>query len=146
MIWATTAEIRNYLGEDLPPDFGEAALTRALDKAVASIERIIIRWPVLDDAEEHAANADVRKNMITAVAETIKARRDNDALTASLGPLAPILVAGGSVATKTLSASTGGTSKSGGGAELGTKAPRVPLDAIDALSAAGLIGGSGRTW
>lgn len=146
MIWATTTDVRDYLGERLPADFGEIALGRYVTKAVNAIERIIVRWPLVDATTDRALDSDVREQLVAAVAETIAARRKNEAVEESLGGLAPILAAGGSISTKTLSASTGTSSAGNTGAPLGDRAPRVPLDALEALQAAGLIGGSVRTW
>lgn len=141
LIWATTAEVRAYLGPELP-NLPEADVERAITKAVNAIERIIVRWPTIDSETGRAFDAEVGKQMIAAVSETIKARRKAEAVEDGLGGLAPILAAGGSISTKTLSASTAG----GRGAAIGENATRVPIDALDALVSAGLIGGSGRTW
>ncbi|AUI56780.1 hypothetical protein [Amycolatopsis sp. BJA-103] len=146
LIWATPAEVRAYPESGIPLDMPDDALGQKIDKAARAIERVIIRWPTVDVETGRAFDADVRAQMIAAVAETIKARRKAEAIEASLGGLAPILAAGGSISTKTLSASTGTSSSGSTGAPIGDRAPRVPLDAIDALQAAGLIGGSARTW
>ncbi|WP_439377489.1 hypothetical protein [Amycolatopsis lexingtonensis] len=146
LIWATTAEIRAYPDSGIPTDMNETALEQLIAKAVRALERVIIRWPTVDSETGRAFDAGVAADMITAVAETIKARRKADAVEASLGGLAPILADGGSISTKTLSASTTGRSGGGGGSRIGENATRVPLDAVDALVSAGLIGGSLRTW
>ncbi|MEA5367716.1 hypothetical protein VA596_49855 [Amycolatopsis sp., V23-08] len=146
LIWATTAEVRAYPDSGIPADMTEPALELAITKAVRALERVIIRWPTVDSETGRAFDDGVRADMIAAVAETIKARRKAEAVEAGLGGLAPILADGGSISTKTLSASTAGRSGSGGGARIGENATRVPLDAVDALQSAGLIGGSVRTW
>jgi hypothetical protein len=146
LIWATTVEIRAYPDSGIPDDMNEATLEQLIAKAVRALERVIIRWPTVDSDAGRAFDAGVRADMIAAVAETIKARRKAEAMEDGLGGLAPILADGGSISTKTLSASTTGRSGGGGGARIGENATRVPLDAIDALQSAGLIGGSVRTW
>jgi hypothetical protein len=146
LIWATATEVRAYPDSGIPADMAEFALDQLITKAVRAIERVIIRWPTVDSDTGRAFGEDVRADMIAAVAETIKARRKAEAVEDGLGGLAPILADGGSISTKTLSASTTGRSGSGGGARIGENATRVPLDALDALVSAGLVGGSARTW
>lgn len=146
LIWATPAEVRAYPGSGIPLEMPEDVLGQYVDKAVRALEKVIIRWPTVDADTGRAFDAEVRADMIAAVAETIKARRENETVEDSLGGLAPILAAGGSISTKTLSASTGTSSSGSTGAPIGERATRVPLDALDALQAAGLIGGSARTW
>ncbi|WP_410652120.1 hypothetical protein [Amycolatopsis sp. cmx-4-54] len=146
LIWATPAEVRAYPGSGIPADMTDDVLGQYITKAVRALERVIIRWPTVDSETGRAFDAEVRTEMIAAVAETIKARRKAEAVEDSLGGLAPILAAGGTISTKTLSASTGTSSAGATGAAIGERATRVPIDAIDALQSAGLIGGSARTW
>ncbi|MBP2331226.1 hypothetical protein JOF56_011611 [Kibdelosporangium banguiense] len=143
MIWATTAEVRDYLSDDdiLPADYDEATLQRDIDKAVRKMATQILRWPCLNE-DDRPDDEKVRKDVIAAVAELIKYRREQAAAAEALGGAgtAEILKAGGSI-------SAGKTSVSGGkGAKVGRYADTLPCDTVEALEAAGMIGGSVPTW
>lgn len=146
LVWATTIEVRAYPASSIPADMPDAALALYIDKAVRAIERTILRWPAIDEMTGRAQDPGVRALLIVAIAETIALRRRNEATEAALGGLAPILAAGGTIATKTLSASTGTSGAGHAGAAIGERATRIPVDALDALQSAGLISGSARTW
>lgn len=148
LIWATVQEVRDYLADELPSadDYPDAAVQRDIDKVVRTLERMIIRWPALDEQGVRATDQAVRGHMVAAVAETIKRRRVDKAFEDSLGGLAPVLAAGGTISTGKLSASTVGRSGTQPGAAIGDGAVRLPMDAIEALAAAGLIGGGVASW
>lgn len=141
MIWATTAEVREYLGDELPADYPEDKLTRDIEKAVRSMVPKVLRWPV-ENEDERAEDEDTRVEVIAAVAELIKYRREQAATAAALPPAsAEVLAAGGSI-------TAGKVSVSGGrGAKVGRYAANtLPCETVDALLNAGMIGGSVATW
>ncbi|ALG07667.1 hypothetical protein [Kibdelosporangium phytohabitans] len=143
MIWATPAEVREYLREELPADYPEEALSRDIDKAVRSMVPRVLRWPTVDDDTDRPADTQVRDYVIAAVAELIAFRRGQDAAAEELGGAgtAEVLAAGGSITAGKLSVS------GGRGARVGRyTADRLPQETIDALLAADMIGGSVSTW
>lgn len=144
MIWATTAEVRDYLDEeDLPADYPEDKLQRDIDKAVRTLVPKVLRWPIVDDDTDRPAEEGTRNEVIAAVAELIKYRREQLAAAAALGGAgtAEVLAAGGSI-------SAGKTSVSGGrGAKVGRySSNRLPCETLDALLNADMIGGGVPTW
>lgn len=148
LIWATVQDVRDYLGDDLPaaPEVSDAVVQRHIDKITRALEATIIRWPEIDDTTERAADEAVRGHMVAAVAETVARRREDEQLDAALGGMSPILEAGGSVSTGKLTVSTVGRAGGSRGAAVGDRAVRLPIDAVEALSAAGLIGGGVASW
>lgn len=144
MIWATVAEVRDHL--NLPADVTDTEVQRLIDTASRTLETKIIRWPVLNDTER-AEDEQQRAHLVAAVAETIRARRDNDAAVAQLGGsgVAAVIAAGGTITASKLTVS-GGSRRGGSGVAVGASAPRVPIEAYEALQAAGLIGGSVPSW
>ncbi|GAB2964473.1 hypothetical protein [Saccharothrix stipae] len=143
MIWATVGEVRDYLDDgDIPTGTEDAAVQRAIDKAVRSLTTRVVWWPVLDDADEHVEDAEQRAHVVAAVAETVKARYAARALETAVGGagLVELLAGGGSVTASKLSVS-GGT-RGTGAARIGAGAGTVPPEAVEALLAAGMIGGS----
>ncbi|HEU5475710.1 MAG TPA: hypothetical protein VFV67_34145 [Actinophytocola sp.] len=149
MIWATVEEVRAYvdaqaatLGRAEWPALPEAdsAVQTLIDSAARSLSCKVIRWPVLDEADEHAEDPVQRQHMVVAVCETIRARQHSAVQESALGGMSPILAAGGSITADNLSVS------GGRGARVGRSASQVPWPAYEALQAGGLIGGSVATW
>ncbi|PXY20315.1 hypothetical protein [Prauserella endophytica] len=146
MIWATTADIREYLGEDLPTDYPEAQLQRDIDAAVRTLRGKILRWPPIDETTQRAEDAEVRRDIVAAVGEVVRAKLEQRKTQAALGGLAEIVERGGRVKAGKLEVD--GTA-SGGGAANGVGYGRetlLPWPAVEALASAGLIGGSVATW
>lgn len=143
MIWATVGEVRAYLdGGEIPAGTSDEQVQHAINKAVRSLATRVVWWPVLDDADEHVEDADQRAHVVAAVAETVKARYAARALETAVGGagLVELLAGGGSVTASKLSVSGG--SRGAGGARIGAGAGTVPPEALEALLAAGMIGGS----
>jgi hypothetical protein len=133
--WQAT---RDYLGDDLPGEYPEDSLVRDIDRAVRAMVPEVLRWPTMDDTAERAADEYVRDELIAAVAELLKYRHEQKAAAAALGGAgtAEILAAGGSI-------SAGKTSVSGGrGTQIGRHAETLPYETVQALSNAGMVGGS----
>ncbi|MFJ8815424.1 hypothetical protein [Amycolatopsis thermoflava] len=150
MIWATLSEVREYLGSDLPDQYPDSSLQRDIEKAVRTLAAKVIRQPALDD-DDRPEDPEVRANVVAAVAEQIRHRRklDSDAaaLDGALGGMADILRAGGSISTKTLSASGASRSGTSGASQRAIEVEnRLSLDTIEALVAAGMLGGSVAAW
>ncbi|ACU35587.1 hypothetical protein [Actinosynnema mirum] len=147
MIWATTPEVRAYAGADLPSSVGDAEVQRGIDRAVRSLEASVLRWPLLDDAER-PADARVRADVVAAVAETLLARRKADAVAADLGGAGAtaVIAAGGTVSAGKLTVSGSRNGGSGAGVAIGDAGRRPPVEAWEALAAAGMIGGSVASW
>lgn len=147
MIWATVAEVRAYLADGgIPAGTSDEQVQRTLDRAVRSLTTRVMWWPELDDDDERAADADVRGHLVAAVAETVRARYEQRALTDAVGGagLVEVIAAGGSITAGKLSVS-GGT-RGTGSARIGAGADTVPPEAAEALLAAGVVGGSVPSW
>lgn len=146
MIWATVAEVRAYPDVNIPEDVQDEQLQAVIDNCVDTLETHIIRWPVLDEETDRAADAQQRRRISGAVAEVVKARYEAKRLAQQLGGegLTEIIAAGGSVKAQSL-AVAGGSSTSRG-AKIGQAADRVPVPAIEKLLAANLIGGGAASW
>lgn len=154
MIWATVDEVRDWWGDqqvalgvtwpDLPAS--DPAVQMLVDSASRTLGAKIVRWPVLDD-DDRAEDEAQRGHLVVAVGEVIRARREAAAAVGSLGGVgaAAVIAGGGSITAGKLSVS-GGSKQSGGGVRVGESAVQVPIAAYDALSAAGLIGGSVASW
>lgn len=150
MIWATPAEVRTWWTDqqaalavtwpELPAT--DPPVQGLIDTATRTLESKVIRWPILND-QERAEDEAQRAHLIAAVGETIRARRDNDTAIAQLGGtgVAAVLAAGGSIEASKLRA-TGGRGVLVGA----SNTQRVPIEAYEALQAAGLIGGSVASW
>lgn len=155
MIWATVQEIRDWWGNqqvalgvtwpELPTS--DAAVQMLVDSASRTLGAKIVRWPVLDD-DERAEDELQRAHLVVAVGEVIRARREAAEVETSLGGAgaAAVIAGGGSITASKLTVSGGSKGSGSGGAAVGHRAIRVPLAAIDALEAAGLIGGSVASW
>lgn len=149
MIWATVAEVRDYLdAEDIPATVNDAALQRRIDKTSRTLGAKVVWWPVLDDDTDRAADEEQRNHIIAATAETVKAYYEAKALEDSLGGsgMVEVIAAGGSVTAGKLSVSGGSKSGGGSGVNIGKAADPVPAEAYDALRLAELIGGSVASW
>ncbi|WP_285610551.1 hypothetical protein [Actinokineospora globicatena] len=147
MIWATVAEVRTYLSDTtLLAGVDDAAVGRHVDRAVRSLVPLVLRWPELDEETDRPAEEDARASVVAAVAETIRVRREADQATVALGGpgAVEVIAAGGGISAGTLTVSGG--SRTGGGARIGQRAQAVPIAAVDALLAAGMVGGSVPTW
>jgi hypothetical protein len=143
MIWATVAEVREYLADGgIPAGTTDEQVQRAIDRAVRSLTTRVVWWPVLDDADERAEDEQQRADIIAAVGETVRARYAAAALETTVGGagLVELLAAGGSVTAGKLSVSGG--SRGAGAARIGAGADTVPPEALEALLAAGMVGGS----
>ncbi len=153
MIWATVAEVRDWwenqqvaLGvtwADLPGS--DPAVQMLIDSATRTLGAKVIRWPVLDDTDR-TEDEEQRGHLVVAVGEVVRARRQAAEVTAELGGGAAAVIAGGGSITASKLTVSGGSKQSGGGVRVGDSAVTVPLAAYDALSAAGLIGGSVASW
>lgn len=144
MIWATVADVRGYLRQDeIPAGEDDQQVQREVDRAVRSLVTRVLWWPELDD-DERVLDTARRADVVAAVAETVRASYERRTLEASVGGagLARLLDRGGSVTAGKLSVSGG--SRSGGSAPARESA--VPDEALDALLAAGLTGGSVASW
>lgn len=149
MIWATVAEVRAYLDDgDIPTGTSDEQVQRAIDKAVRSLTTRVVWWPVLDDADEHVVDAAKRADVVAAVAETVKARYASRTLADQVGGtgVVELLAGGGSITAGKLAVSGGSRGSGGSGARIGSAADSVPSAAIDALLAAGMVGGSAPSW
>lgn len=147
MIWATVAEVRNYLDDgDIPTGTQDEQVQHAINKAVRSLTTRVLWWPELDDADEHVVDAEQRGHVVAAVAETVRARYAARALETAVGGagLVELLAGGGSITASKLTVSGG--SRGTGGARIGTGADTVPPEAVEALLAAGMVGGSVASW
>lgn len=147
MIWATVAEVRNYLDDDdIPAGTEDAAVQKMIDRCVRTLDSKVIRLPVLDEDTDRAAEEAQRGHIVAAVAETVRARYAARALEQQLGgaEMVEIIAAGGSIKAQSL-AIAGGSSSSRG-AKVGQAADRLPIEAVEALLAANLIGGGVATW
>lgn len=145
MIWATVAEVRDYLRTgDIPTGESDELVQREIDKAVRSLTTKVVWWPELDDADEHVADVEQRAHVVAAVAETVKARYESRALETAVGGagLVRLLDRGGSITAGKLAVSGG--SRSGGSAPV--REDTVPPAAVEALLAAGMVGGSAPSW
>jgi hypothetical protein len=147
MIWATVAEIRTYRNAAVAADPGatwpelaaaDAAVQTLIESAARRLAGMVIRWPVLDD-EDRAEDTVQRGHLVAAVAETIRGRLRASATDAALGGMSALIAAGGKIKADNLEI-TGAA-----GAVVG-ETRTIPVDALDALAAAGLIGGSVPTW
>lgn len=149
MIWATVDEVRGYLDDDdIPAGTSDAAAQKVIDRCARTLDSKVIRWPVLDDETGQAADEVQRGHLVAAVSECVKVYYEAKSLEASLGGagLTEIIAAGGSVTAGKLSVSGGSKSGGSGGAKIGRSADRLPIEAIEALSLANLIGGSVASW
>lgn len=147
MIWATPGEVRTYLDDDeIPENTSDEKLQAMIDRCARTLGAKVIRWPVLDDDTDRAADEQQRKDIVAAVAEVVKARYAAKSLEQQLGgeAIVEVIASGGSIKAQSL-AVAGGSSNSRG-AKIGQAADRVPLPAIEALLAANLIGGGVPTW
>ncbi len=144
MIWATTDDVRTYLRTSLPDTVLDEDLARDIERAARTLDAKVIRWPVLDENTGRALDVGQRGHIVAAVSEVIRARRKAEALEEALGGdgIVEIIAAGGSIKAQSLSVSGGSKSGGGGGALIGKAANRLPAEAVEALQAAGLIGGS----
>lgn len=155
MIWATVAEVREWWADQQtayavtwsPLPVEDTGVQTLIDSATRTLDRKAIRYPLLDEATDRAVDEKVRANVMAAVAETIAAGRKTKAeaaaLDASLPGMADIVRAGGSVTAGSLSV-TGARTASGNATA--STAGRVPIEAYEALAAAGMIGGSVPAW
>ncbi|MDQ3577549.1 MAG: hypothetical protein M3443_08090 [Actinomycetota bacterium] len=125
----------------------DAEVQGHIDRAVRRLVTTIIRWPVVDDTTDRADDTDIQGHVIAAVGEVISARRQADLAAVEVGgnAAAEIIAAGGSVKAGSLAVS-GSSNGSGGGARLGSRASVLPVEAVEALLAAGMVGGSVPTW
>lgn len=149
MIWATPGEVRAYLEDgDIPETTTDEQLQATIDRCVRTLTTKVIRWPVLDEETDRAADEEQRGHIVAAVAETVKARYEAKTLESQLGGtgLTEVIAAGGSVTAGKLSVSGGSKSGGSGGAKIGQSANRLPIEAVEALLAADLVGGGGVTW
>jgi hypothetical protein len=149
MIWATVAEVRNYLEPgDIPTGVDDAAVQRRIDRASRTLAAKVIRWPILDDTAERAENEAQRGHIVAAVAECVKAHYEAEALEESVGGsgMVEVIAGGGSITAGKLSVSGGSRGSGGSGARIGRAADRVPIEAYEALQLAELIGGSVASW
>ncbi|SER95163.1 hypothetical protein SAMN05216188_11849 [Lentzea xinjiangensis] len=149
MIWATVAEVRGYLDAgDIPAGTEDSAVQRMIDRCARTLGAKVLRWPVLDEETDRAADEEQRGHIVAAVAETVKARFEAQQLAQQLGGegLTEVIAAGGSVTAGKLSVSGGSKSGGSGGAKIGRSADRVPVEAIEALLAANLLGGGVPSW
>ncbi|GLZ34893.1 hypothetical protein Lesp02_70800 [Lentzea sp. NBRC 105346] len=148
MIWATVAEVRDYLQDDdvIPTSTQDEAVQRMIDRVSRTLGSKVIRWPVLDSETDRASDEEQRKHIIAAIAETVKARYEAVALEQALGGAGnvEVIAGGGSITAGKLSVSGG--SRSGSGAKIGKSADRVPIEAYEAMQDADLIGGSSPSW
>lgn len=143
MIWATVAEVREYLRDGgIPAGTTDEQVQHTINKAVRALTTKVTWWPVLDDADEHVEDAEQRAHVIAAVAETVRARYAARALETAVGGagLVELLAGGGAVTASKLSVSGG--SRATGKARIGVGAGTVPPEAVEALLAAGMVGGS----
>jgi hypothetical protein len=139
MIWATVEDIRAEL--DNNPD-DDAAVQREIDRAVRTLDGIAIRYPRLN-TDQRADDTKTRADVVAAVAELIQSRRDRVKAKAAT-PGLEIVERGGSIKSATLTVDAGArSSSSGSGAD---RDSLVPASAIEALQAAGMIGGSVASW
>ncbi|MDQ0377959.1 hypothetical protein [Amycolatopsis thermophila] len=151
MIWATPDEVRTYLDVDqLPDGYPDDQLQRDIDRVTRLLAAKVVRFPALNE-QDRPEDPEVRAHVIAAVAEQIKHARklaaDRAALDGALGGMADVLRAGGSISTKTLSASGASRSGSSGASQRAMDVEnRLSLDTIDALVAAGMLGGSVAAW
>lgn len=154
MIWATVAEVRDHFeaqtaawGTDewpeLPAD--DAAVQTMIDSAARAMTTKVIRWPILDDTDR-AEDEDQRAHLVVAVCEVIRDRlRANAVATAVGGQVAvDVVAAGGRIKAGNLEVQ-GGNRGAGSGSWTARRA-RLPIEAIEALAAANLIGGGVATW
>lgn len=142
MIWATPADIRAYLDD---PEGDEAVLQREIDAAVRTLGPKTLRLPLVDDTDR-VLDAEQRGHVVAAVGELIRARRARAAKQAATGGLLDIVEQGGSIASATLKVD-GGARAGGSGVRDPYANDRVlPSAVLDAMLAAGLVGGSVPTW
>lgn len=149
MIWATVAEVKDYLqDDDVLSGVQDAALQRTIDRVSRTLGAKVIRWPILDEATDRAEDEEQRGHIVAAVAETVKASYEAKKLELSLGGegLVEVIAGGGTVSAGKLSVSGGSKSGGGSGARIGKSADPVPVEAYDALRLAELIGGSVASW
>jgi hypothetical protein len=146
MIWATVADVRAYPDSGIPAATSDDQVQAAINRAVRSLAVRVVWWPVLDEDTDRAEDEETRGHIVAAVAETMRARYEAQALTTAVGGagLVELLAAGGSVTAGKLSVSGG--SRGSGAARVGAGAGTVPAEAVEALLAAGMIGGSVASW
>ncbi|GAB3472020.1 hypothetical protein [Actinophytocola sediminis] len=154
MIWATVAEVRAHCeaqtsawGVDewpaLPED--DPAVQAMIDTATRALIPKVIRWPILGD-DDRAEDEEQRGHLVVAVCEVIRDRLRAKAVAAAVGGqvAVDVVAAGGRIKASQLEVQGG--SGSGGSSGWTARRARLPLEAYDALSAAGLIGGSVPSW
>jgi hypothetical protein len=150
MVWATTTEVRAAFAAGTEADGAtewpalpeaDTAVNTLIVSASRALAVKVIRWPILDDTDR-PEDTEQRSHILHAVCEVIRDRRLAATAVAELGgqAAAGVIAGGGSVKAGNLEV-RGGNS----GGWLADRS-RVPVDAVFALQAAGLIGGSVPTW
>lgn len=144
LIWATTGEVSAYRATEVAADPNcdwpvLNAVEPLITRAARALTSQVWWWPPVDPVTDRAIDPAVRALLVVAVAETIRHRLVTTRDMAALGGVLPaaVLAAGGSV-------SAGSLSVSGGGRPLSTSG--VPVVALEALTAAGVRGGSVASW
>jgi hypothetical protein len=148
MIWAEPQEVRNYLTDDpdLLAGLDDAAVQRQIDMAQRRLSTMVVWWPEMDEEIDRAADEAVRASIVAAVAEVVRARREADLAATALGGAAAVEVIAGGGSVEAGSLKVAGGSRGSGGARLGSRASALPQEAIDAMFAAGLMGGGVASW
>lgn len=143
MVWATATEVREYLGDRLPNTVTDDQLDTLITKAVRSLAPKTLRLPPLDD-QDRPADTDVREHVVAAVGEVVDARRETTAQQDALGGAGDVLASGGSITAGSLTVSGAPPSSSG---KNGYGRDRLlPIEAVEALQAAHMVGGSVPAW
>lgn len=145
MVWATVAEVRDYLGDRLPaaPDVPDTEVDKAITKAVRTLSPKVLRLPALDDTDRPEDPA-IKADVVAAVGEVIDAHRDRAASEKQLGGMLGIVERGGRI--KAGSLEVDGTVSGGGGSGGYGREALLPIAAVEALQSAGMVGGSVPAW
>jgi hypothetical protein len=141
MVWATVPEVREYLGDRLPSTVSDGEVEKAITRAVRTLAPKVLRIPVLGDTDR-PEDDDIAAHVVAAVGEIIAAHRDRDAASTQLGGMLGIVEQGGRI--KAGSLEVDGT-VTGGGGGYGRESV-LPWPAVEALQAAGMVGGGVSTW
>jgi hypothetical protein len=154
MIWATVDEVRAHVeaqtaawGTDewpaLPAE--DDAVQTMVDSAVRALVPKVIRWPILDDTDR-AEDEEQRGHLVVAVCEVIRERQRATATAAAVGGQAAVdvVAAGGRIKAGNLEVQGGARGAGSGGWT--ARRSTLPIEAVDALAAANLIGGGVAAW
>jgi hypothetical protein len=143
MIWATVAEVRAHPDVDIPEGVTDEQLQARINQCVRKLIPKILRWPVLDDETDRAADEEQRGHIAAAVAELVRAHYETKRVKDELGGTgaARVIASGGEVAAGKLRVRGGST-----GVDLDENSNVLPAAVVDALLCADLIGGGVPSW